>query len=360
MKSVLPIASLFASSVAGATANLQAVVEDLQQEQDIPGVSAIVIHKNEVIYAGASGMADIAANREMTPETVLYVGSLSKIFTAVLTLNLVEAGELALVDTLDGIAVDADGAPAPVSVTHVLTHSSGIPREGNFDYWFTADFPTTNELGHYLREAKLRAPPGSDLHYSNIAYSALGPVIAKASGQSYEEALRTRVLQPLRMRSSGAPGPADDIANGYTMPGRLIPSEERPFAGVGEFVGDRRTRMYHDAQAMTPAFGIYSSARDMGRLAKFLLGYGGKDVLSEHMRARMRERQASGWGLGLKVQRYKGHHVARHDGWFAAHKAHILMDMRDGIAVVVMTNGDNASPKDIAEALFDTALEEVR
>jgi CubicO group peptidase (beta-lactamase class C family) len=107
---------------------------------------------------------------------------------------------------------------------------------------------------------------------------------------------------------------------------------------------------------MTPAFGIYASASDLGRFARFLLGYGGDDVLSKHMRARMRERQASGWGLGLKIQRYAGHTVARHDGWFAAHRSHLLLDARDDLAVIVLTNGDNASPQDIAEALFDAAL----
>ena len=75
------------------------------------------------------------------------------------------------------------------------------------------------------------------------------------------------------------------------------------------------------------------------------------------MRARMRDRQASGWGLGLKIQRYKGHAVARHDGWFAAHRSHLILDVRDGIAVIVMTNSDNANPTKIAEALFDAALE---
>ena len=75
------------------------------------------------------------------------------------------------------------------------------------------------------------------------------------------------------------------------------------------------------------------------------------------MRARMRDRQASGWGLGLKIQRYKGHSVARHDGWFAAHRSHLILDVNDGIAVIVMTNSDNANPTKIAEALFDAALE---
>ncbi len=357
MNPALPIFSLIAALSATANANLQAVVDEYRESQDVPGVSAVVIKNNQVIYTGASGMADLATGREVTADTVFYVGSLSKVFTAVLTLNLIEADQLSLVDTVPGIAVDSAGGTATISVSHILTHASGLEREGNFNYWFTAEFPDADALGDYLRGAELRAPPGTDLHYSNIAYSALGPVIERAAGQSFSDALRTRVLEPLRMRSAGAAGPVENIANGYTPPGRIIPSEDQPFAGVGELVGDRHVRMYHDAKAMTPAFGIYASARDMGRLARFLLGYGGDDVLSKRMRARMRQRQASGWGLGLKVQRYKGHSVARHDGWFAAHRSHLILDVRDGIAVIVMTNGDNANPTKIAEALFDAALE---
>lgn len=342
----------------GATANpaLQSIVDDFRELQDVPGVSAVVIKDNSVIYAGASGLADLKTGRAMSVDTIFYIGSLSKVLTAVLTLNLIEANKLSLVNTVDGIAVTSGERAPTISVSHILTHASGLKREGDFDYWFTADFPDAEALASYLRRAELLAPPGAELHYSNIAYSALGPVIEQASGQTYSDALRTRVLEPLRMRSAGAPGPVEDIAIGYSPPGRVIPSEEHPFAGVGEKIGDRHVRMYHNAKAMTPAFGIYASASDLGRLARFLLGYGGDDVLSKRMRARMRERQASGWGLGLKIQRYAGHTVARHDGWFAAHRSHLLIDAGNGLAVIVLTNGDNASPKDIAEALFDAAL----
>jgi len=338
-------------------ANFQSLIDDHRESQDIPGISAVVVRGNSVIFSGGSGMADLATNREMTADSVFYIGSLTKVLTAVLTLNLIEADKLSLVDTVDLIAADVDDPTIAVSVSHLLTHSSGLPREGNFEYWFTADFPSRHELRGYLRTAELDFSPGTDRQYSNIAYAALGLVIEDVTGQSYSDALRTRVLEPLRMRTAGAPGPADNVANGYSTPGKIIPSEERPFAGVGEEVGDRHVRMYHDAGAMTPAFGAYASASDLSRLARFLLDYGGDDVLSKKMRAQMRSQQANGWGLGLKVQRYKGHRVARHDGWFAAHRSHLILDVRDGIAVIVLTNGDNANPTEIAESLFDAALE---
>ena len=74
------------------------------------------------------------------------------------------------------------------------------------------------------------------------------------------------------------------------------------------------------------------------------------------MRKRMRTRQPSGWGLGLKIGRYEGRPVARHEGWFAAHRSHVLMDVGEELGVVVLTNSDSASPAKIAEALFAATL----
>lgn len=352
----MKIALLIAALATPEAPDIQAVLDEFRDSQDVPGISAVVIRDNEVIFSGATGVADIETARSMTANTVLYMGSLSKVLTAILTLQLVESGQLSLDDPVDGIAADPTGNASAINVGHLLTHSSGLVREGNFNYWFTADFPDATSLSGYLANTTLRSAPGAALHYSNIGYAALGRIIEKASDQTYSDALRTRLLEPLGMTVSGVPGPSDDISNGYTPPGRIIPSAERPFAGVGERVGSRNVRMYHNARAMSPAFGVYSSASDLGRLARFLLGNGDDSVLSKSMRARMRELQPSGWGLGLKVQTYQGRLVARHDGWFAAHRSHMLLDVENGIAVIVMANSDSASPRRIAEGLFEAAI----
>lgn len=345
-------ALLLVALSASAPSNLQAVLDRFRATQDVPGVSAVVVRHGEVVFAGASGAADLETLKPLTGDSVFYIGSVSKVLTAVLTLQLVEAEQLSLDELVAGIGPDS----APATVAHLLTHSSGLEREGNFGYWFTADFPDSKALAAYLENAELRSPPGSSLHYSNVGYAALGPVVEQASKQGYRDALRSRVLAPLGMQASGASGPADGVVNGYTPAGRIIPSAERPFAGVGKQVGDRHVRMYHEARAMSPAFGAYASANDLGRLAGFLLGNGGDAVLSKEMRSRMHERQASGWGLGLKIRRLSGRKVARHDGWFAAHRTHLLLDIENGIGVVVMANSDNATPGKIADALLYAAL----
>jgi CubicO group peptidase (beta-lactamase class C family) len=345
MKLALALAALAVADLP----DLQAVLDEQRAAQDVPGVSAVVVRRDEVVFAAGSGVADIETGRAMTPDTPLYIGSVSKVLTAALVLRLIEDGRLRLEDPVEFVAT---GAPLPVTVSQLLAHSSGLEREGDFAYWFTAGFPDRAALRAYLGTASLRFTPGSDLHYSNVGYAALGLLIEDVLGTGYGEALAAGVLEPLGMRSSGAPGPAAGVAAGYSPPDRLLPSDERPFAGVGRKAGNRHVRLYHDAAAMSPAFGAYSTATDLGRLARFLLGDGDEAVLSRQMRNRMRERQPSGRGLGLRLARVNDREVARHDGWFAAHRSHLLIDHEAGIGVAVLANGDNASAREIAEALY--------
>ncbi len=207
-----------------------------------------------------------------------------------------------------------------------------------------------------MNDTELRSNPGERTSYSNIGYATLGIVILGATGNTYADALQDRVFSPLGMRSSGAHGPAPGVSRGYTPVGRLLPNDERPFAGVGARVGNRHLREYHDAKAMAPAFGAYSTANDLGRLARLLAGYGPDSVLSDKLRREMLTPQPSGRGLGIRITRLEGRRVARHDGWFAAHRSHMLIDLEAGIGIVIMANSDNADPSLLAEALITAAI----
>jgi D-alanyl-D-alanine carboxypeptidase len=335
------------------TIDLQPLLDSILTDQDVPGISAAVTHREEVVFAGGSGLADIESGRPMTADTVLYAGSLSKILTAVLALKLVDEGKVALEQRVEGIAENGN---ADVRLEELLTHSSGLVREGDFGYWFSADFPDRNALGAFLRRTELLTPPGQRVRYSNIGFAALGIVIEDATKLGFHEALRRQVLEPLGMNDSGSPGPAAGIAAGYTPKGRMIPSEARPFAGVGRQVGERWRRDYHDAKAMTPAFGIYTTAADLGRLSLFLLGYNG-ELMSEELRQSLLTRRNGNRTYGLGTGSFRGHRVARHSGWFAAHRSHILIDLDSEVAVVVLANSDNADPGAAAKALLGAVLD---
>lgn len=338
---------------------LQSLLDEIRIEQDVPGISVSVARGGEIIFASGSGVADIEKNIEMSADTQLYAGSLSKIFTAILALQLVEQGQLALDENVAGIAVGSTKRGEGIRLSHLLTHASGLEREGDFGYWFSGEFPAAAALADYLRDAELRESPGTSIHYSNLGYAHLGAIIARATESSYFDALQFRLLAPLGMTSSGAPGPTDDIAIGYTPPNRIIPSEARPFAGVGRRIGTRHVREYHNAKAMTPAFGIFTSAKDLSLLAQFILGHEANNVLSRQMRAQMLQRQPSGWGLGIKLGRLNGRPIAQHSGWFAAHRSHLMLDIESGISVAVMANSDNAAANEVAEAMLKKTLEQI-
>jgi len=348
---------LLASIVAAGEPQFEAILDEARVKQDVPGITAVVIRDKQIVFAGGTGVADIESGRPATADTTFYIGSVTKVLTAVLTLNLVDQSDLGLDDPVSGVSLAMPGGAPTVNVRHLLTHSSGLEREGDFNYWFTADFPDGDSLSAYLARTSLRSTPGAKLHYSNIGFAALGQVIECETGSSFATALQERVLRPLGMHATGANGPAPGVAQGYTPVGRMLPSSSRPFAGVGERVGGRHVRMYHDAKAMSPAFGAFSTARDMGRLALFLLGNGNEQVLSFEIRKAMRQRQPAGRGLGIGLERDGDRVLATHGGWFAAHRSQLLLDPENGIAVVVLTNSDNAAPRRIADALYRAALD---
>ena len=323
--------------------------------QDIPGISAVVIRHNEPVFVGGSGVADIETGRPVTADTVFYIGSVTKVLTATLVLHLAETQILTLADTVPGIN-DVD-QQAEINVRQLLTHSSGLEREGDFNYWFTGEFPERESLAHYLSHTRLRSEPGTRLHYSNIGFAVLGGFIERKLDSSFGEVLTARILEPLGMSATGLPGPAADLAIGYTPIGRIIPSKSRSFAGVGRRIGNRNERNYHDAKSMGPAFGAYSTARDLANLALFLLGNGNDDVLSQEARTQMRQRQPLGRGLGVGLSRRNGNEVISHGGWFAAHRSRVLIDPVNGIAVIVLANSDSAAVGQIADALYDAALD---
>ena len=338
--------------------DFQAALDNIRAAQEVPGVSAVVIRQNEKLFAGGSGVAELETNRRVDADTVFYSGSLSKIFTAALTLTLVEEGKVSLDDRADDIVPAKSSDNATAKIVHLLTHTSGLAREGDFGYWFSARFPNKGQLSEYLATTELQSEPGQKVSYSNIGYAALGLAIEQATQQSYADALESRLLQPLGMRASGAPGPTSGVAVGYTPIGRIMPSAERPFAGVGKSIAGRHVREYHDAKAMAPAFGIYTTANDLASLAQSILGFGENPILSDEARMLMLKPMYSNRAIAFRIGRYNDRRVARHDGWFAAHRSHVMLELDEAMAVVVLTNSDSASPGKIAETLLDIALQE--
>ena len=189
-------------------AALQAIIDE-QLRQRVPGLSMAVIKGDGVQWAQGFGLGDLRTRRPAAARTIYLWFSMTKIVTATAVMQLVDRRQL----DLDGAAAEylpehaalfrPTGQP-PVTIRHLLSHSAGLanPVPVGWVHPITAPAPDQSAFTRRLlaRQTRLRARPGTRAVYSNLGYLALGEVIARVSGLSYQQYVREHLLQPLGMR----------------------------------------------------------------------------------------------------------------------------------------------------------------
>jgi methyl acetate hydrolase len=261
-------------------ASLRAAVE----RKDVPGVVALVVDRERVLYQGVFGVADVATNRPLTADALFRIASMTKAITSVALMQLVEQGRLGLDDPAEkylpelvGLKVfdsfdAATGAyklrPAtrPATVRHFLTHTSGLAYPFTSETW--RDFkPRPGET--YPFGGPLLFDPGERWHYSTST-DVVGRLVEVISGQKLEDYFRQHILAPLKM---------DDTS--YNVPeakaARLAAAQQR----AGERM-DGAIELQKPQPALTIAApigggGLSSTASDYGRFVRMLLNGGALD-----------------------------------------------------------------------------------
>jgi CubicO group peptidase (beta-lactamase class C family) len=313
-------------------------------------VAVGVLAGDEVVFAAGFGLADPVAGRPADAETRFRIGSVTKLFTATAVLLLAEEGKLRLDDPLErflpGLVPRGPFPYAePIRLEHLLTHTSGLPREGSFPYWTTHIFPSREEWLARLPTEEVRNPPGSVYRYSNLGMALLGEVVARASGESWGSFVERAILKPLGMNRSIAdpgPEPPPDLARAFLR--------RRPD-------GQRAEVAYYDLRGGAPAGAMISTVSDLLRFAKLLLEAhfeGGpsqslpavsRRTLAEMLRPRyLLPNWEAARGLGFLVSRREGQTYVGHGGWVGGHRADFVLDPSRKVAAVALTNADDASP----------------
>lgn len=324
--------------------------EARREYHGIPGLAVGVASGGEVLFVRGFGFADPESGRPVEPTTPFRIGSVSKLFTATAILLLIEEGKLEL-DTpveplLGGVLPKGDfPAAAPIRLEHLLTHTSGLPREGPFPYWTTHLFPAREELLARLPQERLRTPPGSTYRYSNLGMALLGEIVARVSRESWARFVETRILRPLGMhRTVADPGPVP--------PAGLARAHQRRRPD-----GSRGTMSYYELGALAPAGSVVSTVEDLLKFASLHLEAtfegGASATLPALSRRTLAEMQRprfvlpdwqSARGLGFLVSRREGRTYVSHGGWIGGHRADFLLDPDRKLAAVALTNADDASP----------------
>lgn len=328
-----------------------------------PGISIGVVHDDDLVWAKGFGLRDVERRMPATPQTVYRIASITKTFTATAIMQLRDAGRLQLDDPvrahLRWFEYQNRFPDAPVvTIRHLLTHTSGLPRESDYPYWTDRQFPTRREMIETLRTQESVFEPETRFKYSNLGLALAGEVVAAVSGEPYDEYVRRNILEPLGMRSTSVRTDAIDRANLATGYGILAADGTQPLAPET------------DSKGLTPAANMASTVEDLARFvsaqfrddpsegSRILRG----STLREMHRAHWLEPDwSSGRGLGFGVWRQGERTLVGHAGWVAGYRTQIAFDPVAEIGVIVLTNSDQRGPSAYVSEAFDLvvpALEE--
>lgn len=333
---------------------LSAWIEAQLAYKRLPGLSIAIVYDQDVAWSKGFGYANVEQCLPATPDTLYRIASITKLFTATALLQLRDAGKLQLDDPvtkhLSWFNVRNRQPESPqITIRHLITHTSGLPRESEFPYWTDADFPTLEQVRDGLARQEAILAAETRWKYSNLALALAGEIVAAVSCQSYGEYVKEHIFEPLGMHDTAveSPDPAHPkLAVGY---GRLLPNDERfpcPFT---------------DARGMSSAFNMTTNAADLARFAmlQFRDGHsGGAQVLSG---STLREMQrvhwldpnwASGWGLGWRIERKNDRTIIGHGGAVRGYRSRLALCPADKVAIVVLINSDDGEPALVVDKGF--------
>ena len=312
------------------------------------GAALAVTDREDVLGVVVRGFADAAAGKPVRPETRMQIGSISKSFSVIVALQLAAEGRLDLDSSITDLApwIEVQQPFGPITLRHLLTHSSGLP--------IGSDDPLSSEAEAYaLRHIAPGFAPGSHLWYSNIAYDVAGAILEHLAGQPIHELIAARVFEPLGMTSSVA----------------AITNAERTDTAVG-YSPLHDDRPVHREHPLVPAIwtvgngaagAITSNVTDMCAYARAYLN-GGAPVLDAASFEEMTTVQIEDpedddldYGLGLWVGRQRGTARIRHSGGMVGYTALFVVEPEHGLAAVMLVNGWGEKAE-----VVDFALDTVR
>lgn len=319
-----------------------------------PGLSIAVVHDQEVVWARGFGFADVAQETTATPQTIYRIASISKLFTATAILQLRDAGHLQLDDPiahhLPWFKVQSDYADAPpITIRHLLTHTSGLPREADFPYWSDSNFPTSDQMRAALPNQQAALPTATAWKYSNLAVALAGEIVDARSGQGWADYVTTHILHPLDMASTFAhtiDAEHPNLAVGYS---RRLPNETR------------QVSPFTDCQGIAPAANMATTVMDLARFAMLQFRDGPSDGAQILRGATLREMQrvhwlepdwTGGWGLGFRITRKKDKTLIGHGGAVMGYRTGVTICPADKVAIIVLTNADDGNPALYEEKAF--------
>jgi CubicO group peptidase (beta-lactamase class C family) len=311
----------------------------------MPGAALGIVKEGEVVHLQTFGVADDEGNA-VTVDTPFKIGSMSKSFTALAVMQLVEAGKIELdapvQQYLPEFRVADPEASKRITVRQLLNQVSGIPTAAGMNYVFhtdTGDDALEREVAR-SSDVKLTHDPGTTFQYSNRSYTTLGLLIKVVSGQSYEDYVQEHVLRPLAMQQSFTR--LDDAKSNGLAAGHQY-WFNRPVPGGGLL----------ENRATTPTGLITASVEDMCTWLIVNLDHGvyhGTRVLSASGIDQLHNGVAqmtddSRYAMGWYETDINGAPIVTHNGDPGDFHSTMVISPSTGWGVVLLMNGSNGQAR---------------
>ena len=314
----------------------------------VPGLGLGVVVDGKVVLAGGYGLRDVEAELPVTADTLFAIGSATKAFTTFVLGTLVDEG---LVDWdepvrsyLPEFRLADEHATAHLTVRDLVSHRSGLPRHDLSWYGSTADrVELMARLAHIEPFADLR----ERYHYQNLMFLTAGVLIERVTGDTWEEAVRGTIFEPLGMAGSNFAVADSQAASDHALP--------------YHYENGATVRVpFRTIDAMGPAGSINSSINDMVRWLQLHLGEGeidGRRLIHNGTLREMHTPQTvvggypepdtetflTAYGLGWFIESYRGHYRLHHGGGIDGFVTMVSFLPREGIGVVTLTNASGAA-----------------
>ena len=340
-------------------AHWQRRLDELAKRHHVPGAALGILRmrqgggEDELVEL-ATGVLNVETGVEATPDSVFQIGSMTKVWTATLAMQLVDEGKLDLdapiVDVLPELELRDPEVTRTVTMRHLLTHTSGIDGDVFTDTGRGDD--CLEKYAAQLKDAAQNHPLGATWSYCNSGFSLAGRVIEKLTGGTWDAAIQQKLVAPLGLTHTGTlPEEAllHRVAVGHVGEAGEPPSRAPSAWGLPRSAG--------------PAGLISQTVRDVLGFVRMHLNGGaaadGTQVLSEANTAAMTEWQADvpdkyilgdSWGLGWIRFGWNGHRLIGHDGNTLGQAAFLRVLPEQGLAVTLLTNGGNT--RDLYEDLY--------
>jgi CubicO group peptidase (beta-lactamase class C family) len=326
----------------GQTDSTDIIVEKMMKEQGITGLTLAVVKNGKPVVNKGYGLANVELNVPVTSETVIRLGSVSKQFFTTAILKLMEDGKLTIDDYVHKFFPDAPETWKPIQVKHLMSHSSGLKREG--PAYNNSVIQPDLVIIKSAYSLPLDFKTGEKYQYCNLAYFMLAEIITQVSGMPWQDYIREKLFIPAGMKNSC-------MTDFYP----IIPNR------ASGYMHRKDVLVNADAMyAVRPSGGFLSTSSDMILWDKALRE---KNIILKKVNWELlwqpfiktsdNPAAKSYYGFGWIIDEYNGHKIISHGGSNTGFRSYYARFVNDGLSVIIMTNTDEANPTAIARALSD-------